>query len=116
MRIPIFVLSLLVALSVVAQTAPAPKNLQVLPAGTDIRAVMEGNRVGLGVSCSYCHVQGNFASDDNPKKPLARLMLKMVREMNSAFDASPLMEGRTRVTCFTCHRGEIKPISAPPKS
>lgn len=95
---------------------PSPKNLQVLPAGTDIRAVMAGNREGLGVACSYCHVQGNFASDENPKKSVARIMLKMVHDVNLTFDASPLMEGRLRITCYTCHRGTAKPISSPPTS
>ena len=23
---------------------------------------------GLGVQCTYCHVAGNYASDENPKK------------------------------------------------
>jgi hypothetical protein len=62
---------------------------------------------GLGVRCDFCHVQDR-ASDDNPMKPIARNMISMVRQINSNFNGSP------RVTCYTCHRGESEPRSAPP--
>ena len=89
-----------------------PKNLKVLPAGTDRAAVvmvMRGFTAGLGVQCTYCHVQGQFDSDDNPKKNVARMMLKMVGQINMNFP-----DGKEHVTCYTCHRGAEMPLTAPP--
>jgi len=104
-------LVLLLSLSLYAQTSgdkPAPKNLQVLPAGVDLHAVMSGFTAGLGVKCFYCHVQGNFAGDDNPNKNVARTMIKIVRSVNAMLPA-----GTSPVSCYTCHRGQEKPVSAP---
>src|SRR5579859_7196420 len=57
-----------------------PKNLKVLPSTMDRAAVvgvMRNFTAGLGVQCTYCHVQGQFDSDENPKKETARMMMKM---------------------------------------
>ena len=69
----------------------------------------------LGVSCSTCHVRGNFASEDNDKKLIARRMLEMTKAMNTQFfpDYKP-KEGESvlgKVTCYTCHKGESIPKS-----
>jgi hypothetical protein len=61
-------------------------------------------RAALGVQCTYCHVQGDFASDDNPKKSVARNMLRVAADINANFP-----DGQRHVTCYTCHRGEAKP-------
>ena len=45
-------------------------------------------------------MQGDFASDDNPKKETARMMLSMAREINAKFP-----DGKRHVSCYTCHRG-----------
>jgi hypothetical protein len=89
---------------------PAPTNLKVLKAttGQEVRQIMRTFTVGLGVQCSYCHVQGNFASDDNPKKEIARHMIHMAIEINGKFP-----DGKMHVTCYTCHRGEAEPKTAP---
>jgi hypothetical protein len=70
---------------------------------------MAAFRAGLGVMCSYCHVQGDFASDDNPKKDIARMMISMAKDINAKFP-----DGKMHVTCFTCHRGAEEPLTAPP--
>ena len=89
--------------------APAPpKNLKLLQP-SDIRPMMASFRTALGVQCTYCHVQGAFDSDENPKKEVARHMITMVREINKAFP-----DGKEHVTCFTCHRGAEEPLTAPP--
>ena len=67
----------------------------------------------LGVSCGGCHVRGNFASDENPRKGRSRQMLEMTKSLNKQFfpNHTPA-EGESvlgRVTCFTCHQGELKP-------
>ncbi len=64
---------------------------------------------GLGVQCNFCHVQGDWASDDNPKKETARMMIGMAREVNAKFT-----DGKQHVSCYTCHRGENEPKMAPP--
>ena len=67
----------------------------------------------LGVSCNTCHVRGNFASEDNEKKLIARRMLEMTRAINKQFfpDYKP-KEGDSvlgKVVCYTCHKGETTP-------
>ena len=67
----------------------------------------------LGVSCNTCHVRGNFASEDNEKKLVARRMLEMTKAINKQFfpDYKP-KEGESvlgKVVCFTCHKGETTP-------
>ena len=47
--------------------------------------MMGAFRTALGVQCTYCHVQGAFDSDENPKKEIARHMITMVREINAKF-------------------------------
>jgi len=86
-----------------------PKNLRILPANVNIQQTMGAFRAALGVQCTYCHVAGDFASDDNPKKNMARNMLRIAADVNAGFP-----DGKTHVTCYTCHRGEAKPkIEAP---
>ncbi|HUU35302.1 MAG TPA: c-type cytochrome [Vicinamibacterales bacterium] len=67
----------------------------------------------LGMNCGGCHIRGNFASDDNPRKATARRMIEMTRSLNQRFfpDFTPA-EGETslgRVTCYTCHQGSAQP-------
>ncbi len=89
-----------------------PKNLRVLPADTNITQVttiMGTFRAALGVQCTYCHIAGDFASDDNAKKSMARNMIRIAADINANFP-----DGKAHVTCYTCHRGEAKPrIEAP---
>jgi hypothetical protein len=109
---------------------PAPTNLQVLAkdiSGRDLITIMRGFTRGLGVRCQHCHVyKGNdpddlatfdFASDEKAPKRTARVMLKMVRAINSdhlAGIGEPVPAGEMKVTCYTCHRGETKPLTRRP--
>jgi hypothetical protein len=72
----------------------------------------------LGVGCGYCHVRGNFASENNAHKATARKMLEMTRAINQQFfpdyKSSSDEESRLgRVTCYTCHQGNERPRLAP---
>ncbi|HLH41028.1 MAG TPA: c-type cytochrome [Bryobacteraceae bacterium] len=89
---------------------PPPTNLKVLKVtdGAQVRQIMRAFTTGLGVQCNYCHVQGNFASDENPKKEIARHMIEMSEKINANFP-----DGKMHVTCYTCHRGETEPKTAP---
>ncbi len=70
---------------------------------------MRSFTVALGQQCTFCHVQGDFASDENPKKVIARHMIQMVNDINSKFP-----DGKVHVSCYTCHRGANMPLMAPP--
>jgi photosynthetic reaction center cytochrome c subunit len=109
--ITISVLSLAALLAVSATPlpqGPAPKNLKVLKP-EDLRASMRKATQGLGVHCDACHVSGDFADDANPKKAIARHMFEMTRDINAKFP-----DGKEHVTCYTCHRGALEPLTAPP--
>ena len=87
------------------------KNVQVL---TDLNpdqlqdymsAVVES----LGVKkCSFCHAQDK-SSDEKEHKVIARKFMKMTKELNEGF----FKEMKEKVTCYTCHRGQEKPINSP---
>lgn len=103
------------------QAARVPQNLQVLPKDMTFQQVQQTMRTftaALGVECSHCHVgtMQERAKDDNPKKAIARKMLQMTAAINKDMlkdVGEPAAAGVNKVTCFTCHRGAIKPLNAP---
>lgn len=98
-------------------------NLVVLPADAppdQLRAVMTGFTRSLGVRCSYCHVgdEGkplstyDFPSDANPKKDVAREMLRMLGSINEHMaKVPPGGAERVNVWCHTCHQGRPRPTT-----
>jgi hypothetical protein len=107
----------LTAVAVSAQDAPKKggggggqphKNLKVLPED-QVRPVMGAMRGALGQQCNFCHIQGDNASDENPKKLVARQMMTMVNDINAKFP-----DGKAHVSCYTCHRGKTMPDMVPP--
>jgi hypothetical protein len=106
----------LTAMTAGAQDAPKkgggrggpPKNLKILKP-EDVRPVMGAMRGALGQRCEFCHVEGDNASDENPKKLVARKMIELVNEVNAKFP-----DGKTHVSCYTCHRGKTEPDMVPP--
>jgi hypothetical protein len=104
---------------------PPPSNLKVLPkdmTAQQVVAIMRNYEKELGVECEYCHAKdpatgrNNFASDANPMKDRARVMMKMTAAINSEYLAQltdPKPENP--VNCGTCHRGMAKPaVFVPP--
>jgi len=87
---------------------PAPKNLKLLTPDV-LMPTMMAFKSALGVECSFCHVQGDFASDEKHPKEIARHMITMARDINAKFP-----DGKTHVTCYTCHRGATEPATAAP--
>ena len=62
----------------------------------------------LGVKCTHCHLEGDFAAD-TPKKTRARQMLEMTDWIAKGYyhgNDSP-------IGCGTCHRGRITPARTP---
>lgn len=93
--------------------ARMPKNAQVLTGLTvqEIGAKMRDISKDLGVKCNFCHVPRDFPSDDKDEKRTARKMLKMVKDLNENYFHN---EQNPKITCYTCHRGQEKPVSHPP--
>lgn len=85
------------------------KNLKVLKP-EQVQPVMVAARTGFGQACTYCHVQGDWANDSNPKKAVGLMMMTMVGEINAKF-----ADGKNHVTCYTCHRGEVTPLLKAPE-
>jgi len=80
----------------------------------EFEAEMQLMNQALGVACGHCHAaRNNFASEENPRKAIARRMLEMTQAINKQFfpEYRPgLEESRLgKVTCFTCHQGVEKP-------
>jgi len=97
----------------------APTNLKVLPkdiARPALTTMMRSYTAALGVMCNHCHVEDmtQRAADDNPKKDIGRKMIQMTMDLNKQLDAigTPGTADAPKVTCFTCHRGAIKPAIA----
>ena len=86
------------------------KNIQVL-GSADLPATMQGFVQALGLldkgTCNYCHVDDK-SSDEKKPKQVARRMITMMRAINGTFP-----DGQQHVTCYTCHRGNTKPLMAP---
>jgi hypothetical protein len=102
---------------------PKPTNLQVLPkdfTGDQVVDIMHKFEDQLGVECEYCHVKNptpspttghlDFASDANPMKDRARVMMRMSEDINQHFLAQLTTPPPAQpVSCGTCHRGNAKP-------
>jgi hypothetical protein len=101
------------------QSNPVATRLKVLPKDTsvqDIYKIMAAMQRDLGVQCGFCHEedpdskQVNYASDENPRKEIARSMMRMTNDINTKYlgqlgdrqYASP-------ITCGSCHLGQMHP-------
>jgi Photosynthetic reaction centre cytochrome C subunit len=91
---------------------PEPKNLKILKPD-ELMPAMRSFTVALGQNCNFCHVQGDRASDENPKKNVARRMIEMTRHINEQFNQA-MNDSKVYVTCYTCHRGASEPLTTPP--
>ena len=83
------------------------KNIQLLRGipSERLTKIMFSFKAALGVDCTYCHIKDQFEKDDKPQKQTARKMIQLVR------DTKAKLGSMTRVTCFTCHRGQTRPAS-----
>jgi tetratricopeptide (TPR) repeat protein len=100
-----------------------PQNLKVLPediSSNELSNTMKGFALGLGVRCENCHVGEagqpldtfDFESDEKAMKRKARVMVRMLADINE--DYVPQLNEiedarRTEVRCVTCHRGRPQP-------
>jgi photosynthetic reaction center cytochrome c subunit len=93
------------------QTAEAAfKNIQVLKSipPDQLIPAMRFISASLGVQCTYCHMQDHFDKDEKKPKQVARDMMRMM----FAIDKDSFAGNRV-VTCYSCHRGSLKPRTTP---
>jgi hypothetical protein len=86
------------------------RNVQVfkgLPA-SQLYPAMNFISGALGVTCAHCHVPNQFEKDDKAAKQTARRMI----EMTMALNRTSFGEAQA-VSCYTCHRGQVQPVSIP---
>jgi len=119
-RAPWLILCLSLCNALFAQTAPPPpsekpaeqvyKNIQILKGtpANQITPSMQFMSSSLGVRCDHCHVEGAFEKDDKKPKQTARAMMKMVAQLNQSD-----FKGQKGVTCYSCHRGALRPRRTP---
>jgi len=87
------------------------KTLKGIPAGQLLTIMNESFGHGLGVSCSFCHVPGQWASDQKPNKDVAREMVAMVGRLNTDLKSiRNLPDSNPMMGCITCHRVQQKPV------
>ena len=109
-----------------------PSNLKVLPKDTKLATLvplMRSFTQALGVRCQFCHSYTgpdpnalenfDFPSDAVPAKATARKMMMALDALNTSLlkDVGDKPAGEPRVSCYTCHRGDRKPLIAagPPR-
>jgi len=98
------------------------KNLQVLPQEIGKRELLDTMKKftnALGVRCQFCHIgeEGkplttfDFVSDEKPTKQTARVMIRMVRVINTEHltKVANKSANSVQVSCMTCHHGENRP-------
>lgn len=116
---PAFVLAFVAAVAAAQQPPPSStgktaeqvyKNIQVLQ-DTPVDQFLPEMRLfgaALGVDCNFCHLEEDRSKDDKEAKRTAREMIAMVRDINKNS-----FRGQLAVTCYTCHRGDLAPVSIP---
>jgi hypothetical protein len=85
-------------------------NLKVLTP-QNVEFTMQNITFALGVGCIHCHELNDLSLDTKPPKAKALKMLEMVRDINAKFG-----DGKTHVTCWTCHRASTTPQVAKPSA
>ena len=93
------------------------KNVHIManiPASQFLLIMNLGYSRALGVTCTHCHVEEDFSSEDKRPKRAAREMAVMHRSVNDQIakmqnlDANP--QGHF-INCSTCHRGSVDPLA-----
>jgi formate-dependent nitrite reductase cytochrome c552 subunit len=96
------------------------KNIQIewfknVPAGRLLLIMNRGYSRALGVSCTYCHIEQDFASDLKRPKLAAREMAVMHHMINDQLKKMQNLElkpEKRSINCATCHRGAVNPLAS----
>ncbi len=85
--------------------------LKSVPAEDFISIMDAGYSRALGVACTHCHVEDDFASDDKRPKRVAREMAVMHKDINDQLGKMRNLRGSPEerfINCAVCHRGTIR--------
>jgi hypothetical protein len=94
------------------------KNVQIMknvPAGRLLLIMNLGYSRALGVTCTHCHVEQDFSSEDKRPKRAAREMAVMHRSINDQLAKMQNLEPNPQghfINCSTCHRGAVDPMAS----
>jgi hypothetical protein len=86
-----------------------------IPARRFLQVMNLGFSRALGVTCTHCHVDDDFAADTKRPKLAAREMVALTRTIADRVAALEHLESppdERVVNCTTCHRGAIRPKDA----
>ena len=86
--------------------------LKSTPAGQFLSIMDGGYAKALGVRCTHCHAEEDFASDDKRAKRAAREMATMHWGINQQLARMQNLRSSAderAINCATCHRGAIDP-------
>ena len=83
-----------------------------------LRIMDHGFSRGLGVTCTHCHIAGQWDSDNKATKQIARDMSKMMTSINADLlkRIPNLRSTNPAINCTTCHRGQRRPALELPVS
>jgi hypothetical protein len=93
------------------------KNVHIMtnaPAARFLLIMNLGYSRALGVTCTHCHVEEDFSSDDKRPKRAAREMAAMHRSINDQLAKMQNLEASPQghfINCSTCHRGSVDPLA-----
>lgn len=87
-------------------------------AGRLLRIMEFGYSRSLGVTCTHCHVAGEWEREDRTTKQTARDMSKMMATINGELlkKIPNLKSTNPAVNCTTCHRGQTRPAQDLPSA
>jgi hypothetical protein len=71
-------------------------------------ARMQAFNRALGVDCAHCHTLQDWKRADRPEFVFARKMIKMTDGLSAG-----TLRGLGGITCWSCHRGSVKPARMP---
>jgi hypothetical protein len=90
-------------------------NLTGVPAGQFLVIMNFGYSKALGVTCTHCHNDADFSSDEKRPKRAAREMAVMHHAINDQLSKMENLDLKTEdryINCGTCHRGVVNPRDA----
>ena len=88
------------------------ESLKSVPAARFITIMDKSYARALGVTCTHCHVESDFSSDDKRPKRAARQMATMHRMINQQLREMKDLDDppdQRAINCSTCHRGSNDP-------
>jgi hypothetical protein len=96
------------------------KNIQMLKTtkAGQLPDIMVAWTKALGKDCMHCHAIEGYDKETKPQKQIARDMITMVGDINTKTlpKIKNLDSKEPRISCWTCHRGQLKPERRPPES